>query len=319
MDLRPYLLHVLLALAVSAVGLAQTPGSGVFFDEGWESGSVAATFNSSAYGSMTDSTQFHLDNTVAGRTGTWAIRHHLEAGMPVDTVDTVGQHFGDAPTPPVWATGAGQHFYDLYVHYRFRYSPGFDFGTGHYKQFMIGTQDDRRHDETCCLPFAAHYIAIIVEEGAVLQAEAYKKEAGQPRFDLNPNRGGYSDHNPFIVQTGRWYTMEVRRRLNDSGVDNGIFQMWVDGQLVAEYTNVRYRIPRNGAYGSNFTYGTNFALMTDYTITTVGQDQDVYYDDVKFSTQPIGSSPTPPPPPPPPPTPPLPPAPSNLRIIPGLF
>jgi hypothetical protein len=303
MNKRFLVSSALLAIAVSAVGLAQ---GGMVLDEGWESGTMA-TFNSNSFGRMSESGQYQPDGSIAGRTGNYAIRHRLTAGMPVDSVDSVTQHFGDASTGPVLANGQGQHFYDLYLSYRVYYSSGFDFGSGHYKQFIYGTQDNRRHDEACCVPFAAHYLTVLVERGGVLQAEAYNKQSGTPRFDINPNTGGYNDSNPFRVQSGRWYSMEVRRRLNDAGADNGIFQMWVDGQLIASYNNVRFRIPPSGAYGSNFTYGTNFAMMADYTTYPVSRNQDIYYDDVRLSTaragSPIG----------------LPSAPTNLRIIPGAF
>ena len=306
MTIRFALSCAVAAFAATSITIAQTPANGLFFNEGWESGNLAASFNSNSYGRLSESSQFQLDNTVAGRSGINALRHRLAGGTPVDGIDTGTQHFGDAVTGPIWATGAGQHFYDFYMQYRFYYSSGFDFGSGHYKQFIVGTQDDRRHTETCCLPFAAHYITTLVEAGGVLQAEAYNKQSGAPRFDINPNTGGYSNSNPFRVQTGRWYTLEVRRRLNDPGVDNGIFQMWVDGQLIANYSSVRFRIPPNGAYGSNFTYGTNFAHLADYSTYPVSRNQDIYYDNVKFSTAPIGLTTG------------LPSAPTNLRIIPGF-
>ena len=286
---------------------AQTPVTGVFLHEGWESGSLAATFNSSSFGNLSQSSQFSVDSTIRAA-GTRGLRHSLTGGTAVGGIHTGTQHFGDARTGPVWSTGLGQHFYDLYMQYKFYYSPGFDFGSGHYKQFIIGTQDDRRHDETCCVPFAAHYLTIAIERGAVLQAEAYNKDgsATRPFFALNPNAGGYSASNPYVIQTGRWYTLEVRRRLNDAGVDNGIFQMWVDGQIVADYRNVRWRIPPNGAYGSNFTYGTNFAQLADYSTYPVTQNQQIHYDDIRLSTTFIGAGGTQQ-------TPPA--APTNVRII----
>jgi hypothetical protein len=293
---------VLLAVTVLR---AQTPVTGIFFDEGWESGSLTRSFNSQNFGSVSSSSEFRLDGVNTG-TGAWSLRHAFIAGTPVGGIDTATQHFGDATSGPVWPTGSGQHFQDLYVQYRFYYSPGFDFGTGHYKQFMIGTQDNRRHDESCCLPFAAHYITLLVERGAVLQAEGYNKQAttGQ-RFDINPNTGGYSDSQPFVVQTGRWYTLQVRRRLNDAGVDNGIFQMWMDGVLIADYRAVRYRVPPNGSFGSDFTYGTNFAHIADYSTTTVSRNQEIYYDDVRLSTTFIATGPVTTPPAPP----------TNVRVI----
>ena len=299
------LLVCTLLVAPVALILQAQSGSAVFFAEGWESGTLTGSFNSQNYGALASGSQFQAQTSIAAAGG-WALRHLIPGGTPVDGIQSGTQHFGDARTGPVWPTGQGQHFYDVYVQYKFYYSPGFDFGPGHFKQFIIGTQDERRHDEACCLPWAAHYITTIVERGAVLQAEGYNKQSSSsPRFDVNPNVGGYSDTNPFRVQTGRWYVLEVRRRLNDPGVDNGVFQMWMDGALVSDYQNVRFRVPASGAFGTNFTYGTNFAILTDYSTYPVNAAQSVYYDDVKMSTSYIGSGggATPPA------------APTNLRVI----
>lgn len=303
-------LPFILVLGVCTAGVvgvsAQSPVTGVFFTESWDSGTLANSFNSNTQGALAATGQHFLETTIKV-SGTGALRHRYTAGMNGDTVEHATQHIGDSPASPVLATGRGQRFDDIHLQYKFYYSPGFDFGNGHYKQFMMGTQDDRRHDETCCLPFAAHYIMVLVERGGALEMEGYNKEStSRPFVQLNPNAGGYNDSNRYVVQTGRWYTFEVRRRLNDSGSDNGIFQMWADGVLIADYRNVRFRIPRSGSFGTNFNYGTNWVMVSDYTTNTVPRDQSIYYDDVKVSTTYIGTGGSTPGPPA---------APTNLRIV----
>jgi hypothetical protein len=120
--------------------------------------------------------------------------------------------------------------------------------------------------------------------------------------------GGYSARSPLQLESGRWYTIEVRRKLNDAGADNGILQMWVDGVLIVNYQNARIRAPRNGSYGANYSYGTNWVMVSDYPANSVLQTQSTRDDDVKFSTTAIGAGTEPPP------ANPLPAAPSNLRI-----
>jgi hypothetical protein len=137
-----------------------------------------------------------------------------------------------------------------------------------------------------------------------MAAEVNAKQATSGQFvGLPQNQGGYGSSNPYVTEAGRWYTVEVRRRLNDSGSSNGIFQMWMDGVLISEHTNVLYRVPLNGSFGSNMTYGTNFAMISDYMASGSTRDQSIYYDDVKFSTTYIGVGPG------------LPSAPTNLRIV----
>jgi len=290
------------AVALGSV-LANAQIAGIFFTEDFEDGTLSSSFNSSAYGSLNNS-QYSLQSAIAASGA--ALRHSLAAGTAPGSVAYATQHFGDALTGPVHANGRGQHFQDLYIQYKVYYSPGFDFHTN-YKQLIIGTQDDRRHDEACCNPWVAHYITVYAGTGGAQLAEGNNKQAASGQWlGFGANQNGYSNSNRFILQTGRWYTIEVRRRLNDSGQDNGMFQMWADGQLIADHRNLRLRVPNTGTFGSNYTYGTNFAMISDYPLQNVSQNQSIYYDDMKFSTSYIGTTSTTPPPPAPP---------TNIRIV----
>lgn len=261
-------------------------GGSEFFNEGWESG-TKTTFNSSFYGNLTANANYIVQNSIVG-SGAYALRFNFRSGeMTSDDYGT--QHIGDSIAGPVWATRSGETFDDIYIQYKVYYSNGFDFSSGA-KQLIIGTQDSRRHDNACCNPWVSHYIFTATYGGA-FQADGNNKQAASGQwFGLDPNVNGYSQSNLYLIQTGRWYTVEVRMRLNDSGQDNGIFQMWVDDVLVSDYRSVRFRIPWDGTFGDDFTYGTNFVLMSNYIETAATQNQQVYYDDVKISVFPIGGS-----------------------------
>jgi hypothetical protein len=295
----------LCSIAIAAavvVTEGQSPVTGIFFTEGWELGTVANSFNSSFYGNA-GSSQFSVQNAIRAG-GAFALRHTIPANTSEGDIHYATQHFGDASTGPVLAAGLGQHFYDLYVQYKVYYSPGYFFDGYTYKQLIIGTQDDRSHANVCCNPWVAHYMTIY-PPGRSLLAEANNKQSASGQWvGFRQNQNGYSDSNLLTLQSGRWYTIEVRRRLNDPGVDNGVFQMWVDGTLLSQHTNVRFRTPWNGSFGSNFTYGTNFVLISDYGGPAT-QTQSIYYDDIRMSTTYIGTGGGTPSPAPP----------SNLRII----
>jgi hypothetical protein len=267
----------------TAVMWGQT--TGVFFQEGWESGNDNGSFNSSFFGSGGD--QFRVQSSVVA-TGSFALQHLIRAGMSPDAIQYATQHFGDAPSGPLAANGRGEHFFDFYVQYKIYYSPGFDHRGFSYKQIIFGTQDQRAHNEACCNPWVANY--------------TNKQSASTQWVGFNQNASGYNNNNRLTMQTGRWYTIELRRRLNDPGVDNGIFQMWVDGVLISDYRNVRHRVQWNGSFGADMSYGTNFVLISDYGATP-GSDQSVYWDDFKFSTSYIGIGGA------------VPSAPTNLRIV----
>ena len=276
------------ALLVSAVLALQAQVSGVFFHETWESGTITQSFNSSWYGAAAPP-QFSPSNQFAAG-GTWSLRHRLSAGMTGDDVAYATQHFGDARGRPVLAAGAGQHFYDIYVQYRVFYSSNWDTSPGGLtKALEIATEDDRAHPEVCCNPGFANYIATYPPFGNDWNIEVVNKQGpGNQWIAYRQNASGYSSSNIFRIQAARWYTIEIRRRLNDAGVDNGILQMWIDGTLLINYSNVRFRVPWNGTYGANLNYGTNLVMISEYGPSN--RDQSVYYDDFKLSTTYIGTA-----------------------------
>ena len=275
---------------------AQGTVSGVFFSEGWESGAATGSFNSRYFGSAVGP-QFRAQNVVRAA-GSWALEHYLPVGLQPSGIQYATQHFGDAISGPVHGTGQGQRFDDLYVQYKVFYPSDFDASKVH-KQLIIGTEDDRRHDNVCCNPWVSSYITIYPAHASrgTLIAEANNKQSASGQWvGFYQNSSGYNSGNLFRMQPAQWYTVEIRRRLNDSGVDNGIFQLWINGALISEHVNVRFRVPWNGTVGSNFNYGTNFAMISDYASAAMSQDEHIYYDDIKFSTAYIGvgSPPTPP-------------------------
>ena len=286
-------------IAVLPRTLVDAQGTGgVFFSEGWESGTASSSFNSRYYGSAVGP-QFRAQNIIRAG-GNWALEHHMLQGLQPPAIQYATQHFGDAVSGPVHSVGQGQRFDDLFVQYKVYYPDGFDFSARGYKQLIIGTEDDRRHENVCCNPWVSSYITIYPAHPSrePLVAEANNKQSPTSQWvGFYQNSSGYSSSNLFRIQTNRWYTIEVRRRLNDTGVDNGIFQMWINGILIADHRTVRFRVPWNGTYGSNFNYGTNFAMISDYTMEAVTRDQSIYYDDIKFGTSYIGMDVTAPSPP----------------------
>jgi hypothetical protein len=300
----PRVIHAVAIAVVACVSLAsgvlvQAQGS-IFFVEDWESG-FGRSFNSRYYGN-TGGSQFQLQESVAAE-GRSALEHRIPAGAEIQYAT---QHFADAHQQPSWSARAGEHLMDLYVQYKVYYSPNWDISQIP-KQLIIGTEDDRRHENACCNPWVANYLTIFPPFGTDdRNAEVNNKQAASGQWIVfRQNASGYGGSNRFGIRLGRWYTVEVRRRLNDMGADNGIFQMWIDGVLLFDYRNVRYRTPWNGTFGTTSSYGTNFVMISDYvgggrTTTT----ESVYYDDIKLSGSYIGVSR-------------LPSQPTNLRLIPG--
>ena len=81
-------------------------------------------------------------------------------------------------------------------------------------------------------------------------------------------------------ETGKWYRLTQRIKLNDDNLSNGIMQVWVDGKEVVNNTNVRYRLWDKGVidsfYFSTFHGGASddwspqndsFALFDGFKVT----------------------------------------------------
>src|SRR5690606_7151418 len=159
--------------------------------------------------------------TANRASGAASLRHAMSGGLAASAIQYATQHFGDAINGPVHPAGQGQHFNDLYIQYKIYYSPGFDLAQGMPKQLIIGTEDSRRHDNVCCNPWVSHYLTIVpphTGRGDMVAEINNKRAASGQWIGLIQNRSGYSRSNLFVTQPGRWYTMEVRRRLNDPGV-----------------------------------------------------------------------------------------------------
>lgn len=80
---------------------------------------------------------------------------------------------------------------------------------------------------------------------------------------------------------GPWYCFEVRARLNDPGLSNGVFELWIDGQLDAQKTGLNW-------VGSFSDYGINALFIENYWNGGSPQAQERYFDNLVVSTQPIG-------------------------------
>jgi len=80
---------------------------------------------------------------------------------------------------------------------------------------------------------------------------------------------------------GVWRCIEAHVRLNDAGQANGVFELWIDGQLDARKTSLDF-------VENYSTYGVNAVFLESYWNDGSPQQQERYFDDFVVSTQPIG-------------------------------
>ncbi|MQA92733.1 MAG: hypothetical protein GEU90_21335 [Gemmatimonas sp.] len=82
-------------------------------------------------------------------------------------------------------------------------------------------------------------------------------------------------------RVGEWHCVEARARLNDAGQANGLFEIWVDGELDSRVLDLNWV----GAYDS---YGINAVFIENYWNDGSPRSQERYLDNFVVSTQPIG-------------------------------
>lgn len=80
---------------------------------------------------------------------------------------------------------------------------------------------------------------------------------------------------------GRWYCIEIRVRLNDPGLPNGEFEMWIDGEPEAAQSLLDWR-------GLFDDYGINAIFLENYWDEGAPREQERYFDNLVVSTGPIG-------------------------------
>jgi hypothetical protein len=82
-------------------------------------------------------------------------------------------------------------------------------------------------------------------------------------------------------QSGTWHCVEARMRLNDPGLSNGIFELWIDGNLDAAGRGLNWL----GRYDA---YGINAIFLENYWNDGSPVAQERYFDDFVVSTRRIG-------------------------------
>lgn len=80
---------------------------------------------------------------------------------------------------------------------------------------------------------------------------------------------------------GQWQCIEAHVRLNTPGDVDGVFEMWVDGELEGASEGVDWR-------GSWSEFGLNLLSIENLWVGGAPADLDRWFDDLVISTQPIG-------------------------------
>jgi hypothetical protein len=115
-------------------------------------------------------------------------------------------------------------------------------------------------------------------DGALAQYTYYTEKAQKPLwYDDGPSGQINLEH-------GKWYTIETYIKLNTPGKENGKMHAWVDGEMVLNRNNIKWRtvdsLKLDGVFFA-FGYGGGSSSWA------APEDQYNYFDNWILSTQPI--------------------------------
>jgi len=128
------------------------------------------------------------------------------------------------------------------------------------------------------------------DEHLILDPASGTDEAGTVLAQsYNDNRrwlGQQASRTPIFApdHVGSWYCVEAFVRMNDPGLSNGEFRLWIDGGLEAEATGLNWV----GAYSG---YGVNAVFVENYWNAGSPVAQERYLDNFVVSTERIGCDP----------------------------
>jgi len=83
------------------------------------------------------------------------------------------------------------------------------------------------------------------------------------------------------AQAGNWFCVEAHAKLNDAGLSNGAFELWIDGALDAQETGLNW-------VGSFSAFGINAVFVENFWNAGAPQVEERYFDNIVVSTQRVG-------------------------------
>ena len=107
--------------------------------------------------------------------------------------------------------------------------------------------------------------------------------SGYNDFDNLRWLGGERGDTPLFggPHLGEWHCVEAHVRLNDAGRTNGLFELWIDGELDARADGLNW-------VGSYDEYGLNAVFLENYWNAGSPVAQERYFDQLVVSTERIG-------------------------------
>lgn len=188
----------------------------------------------------------------------------------------VGPYQGGA----MWVVPLGGSYPELHASYDVRFGPGFDFALGGKLPGLAGgTQNTGGVRPTGADGWSAR--TMWLAGGRMIQYVYHPDQPGTYGAELEWVRGG----GEVRAVPGPWYHVEQRVVMNTPGRHDGIVQVWLDGGLVMDRRDLRFRDVSSFAIEA-FHFTTFFGGSEPRFAAR--NDEAVYFDNVVISTFRIG-------------------------------
>jgi hypothetical protein len=192
----------------------------------------------------------------------------------------------------------------LFVRFYMKFHPRFP-GCHHAGLYIRGGQPGSLHDEpTGTRPTGQDHFTVALDHHFSAQGTSPFENKTPPGWTYNycyhmDQAGRYGDmllstgtmdgsdllgpcfvSRPNILpEKGRWYCFELMIRCNTPGLRDGRVGIWIDGQLVADHPNLRFRTVES--------LKARYATLSTYT-SWLEPNQVLWYDDIVIATEYIG-------------------------------
>lgn len=200
--------------------------------------------------------------------------------------------FGTKQSGAQWILKLGHEYEEATLKYRIKFESGFDFVRGGKLPGLAGGNTPTGSDpvngvdgwsarfmwktDKPRLPGSSRRLTAYPISYAKYLKSGKKKDGSQADraiwYDSNRNRS--------VFKSGVWYSIRQRVKMNDPGVANGVFQIWLNEQLVLDQQDRLVRLtPKlkiDSMYFSTFFGGGDKQWATS-------KDETIYFDDFEIT------------------------------------
>lgn len=188
--------------------------------------------------------------------------------------------FGDSPTGKV--VRRGESFDDIYWRIYVKHQPGW-IGGGPAKLSRATSMAGRNWSQAMIAHVWSQGEALTLDPASGVRGERLVttryNDFQNLRWLGNRPSSRFQIHNS--DESGWWVCVEARAKLNTPGEKDGVNQLWIDGRLEAERTNLDWR-------GTFTEKGINAVFLESYWNDGSPVTQSRWIDNFVISTKPIG-------------------------------